>query len=314
MNGFLLIDKPAGISSFGVVARVRRALDVEKVGHCGTLDPLATGLLIVCLGKATKLAQFVSKQNKSYSAEITLGFTSTTYDSEGKLTAYESEKIPSEDDIRQALPEFAGDIEQVAPMYSAVKHLGKPLYKYALKNQTVEPKIRNVRIDTINIVSYDYPHLTIDVACSSGTYIRSLAHDLGARLGCGGYISNLRRTEIGKWHVDSALPLTQLVELPTQKTSGNAEMTIFGDAYVAIERMLDLPALCISDPRASEIPNGVPIRSQDIVLGGESIDIGQLVALRTSKGELLAVGRMRFGSANFDRLGDEAVVEYVRVI
>lgn len=314
MNGLLLIDKPEGITSFGVVSRVRKTLGIKKVGHCGTLDPLATGLLIICLGKATKLAQFVSKQSKKYLAEITLGYVSTTLDRDGELTAYSPETKPTLEEIQTLLPEFTGEIEQVAPAYSAVKHQGQPLYKYARRNQPVEEKKRHVHVSEINITAYKYPHLSIEVVCSSGTYIRSIAHDLGQRLNCGGYISNLRRVAIGRWRLESAIRLDDLRERIGIATESVVDMTRFAEAYVPIENMLEIPNLRVFEPRAAQVMKGVPIRMRDVLEHDEPLDLGQLVAVRGLHGELLAIGRMRCGSLAFGEFGDEPLVEYVRVI
>lgn len=314
MNGFLLIDKPEGITSFGVVSRVRRVLGIKKVGHCGTLDPQATGLLIICLGKATKLAQFVSKQNKKYLAEITLGYVSTTLDRDGELTAYSPETKPAIEDILTLLPEFTGEIEQVAPAYSAVKHQGQPLYKYARKNQPVEEKKRRVHISAISVTAYEYPLLNMEVVCSSGTYIRSIAHDLGQRLNCGGYVSNLSRVAIGSWRLESAIRLDDLPERSGITVEGVGDVTRFAEAYIPIENMLEIPALRVLEPRAAQVVKGVPIRIRDVCQPDEPLDLGQLVAVRGLQGELLAIGLMRCGSVAFGEFGDEPIVEYLRVI
>lgn len=314
MNGFLLIDKPAGITSFGVVAKVRRVLGIKKVGHCGTLDPQATGLLIICLGKATKLAQFVSKQSKKYLAEITLGYVSTTFDRDGELTAHLPETKPTLEEILKLLPEFTGEIEQVAPAYSAVKHHGQPLYKYARRNQLVEDKKRRVHVSEISIKTYEYPHLSVEVVCSSGTYIRSIAHDLGQHLNCGGYVSNLRRAAIGRWLLENAIRLDDLQERLGSTVESSVDVTRFAQAYVPIENMLEIPTLRVLEPRSALVIKGVPIRIQDVFQYDEPLDLGQLVAVRGSHGELLAIGRMRCGSVAFGEFGDQPLVEYVRVI
>jgi tRNA pseudouridine55 synthase len=311
MNGFLLIDKPEGITSFGVVARVRRILGIQKVGHCGTLDPQATGLLIVCLGKATKLAQFVTKESKTYRAEITFGSISTTLDRDGEITDYPDAKIPSLEDVQGLLPLFSGDIEQSAPMYSAVKHQGKPLYKYARKNQEVEQKIRRVHIDNISILSFVYPLLVIEVTCSSGTYVRSIAHDLGKQLGCGGYISNLRRTSVGKWRLEDS---TKIEDLPVSTEESLIDLRGLGNAFIPMEQMLEMPTLHVTAPRAPQVAQGVPLRLEDLMTSEQPLLLGQLVALLGLRDELLAVGRMRCNNPIPADWGNQPVVDYVRVI
>jgi tRNA pseudouridine55 synthase len=270
--------------------------------------------LILCLGKATKLAQFVSKQTKKYLAEITLGYVSTTLDRDGELTAYSPETKPMLEEILKLLPEFTGEIEQVAPAYSAVKHQGQPLYKYARKNQVVEEKKRHVHVNEINITAYEYPHLSIEVVCSSGTYIRSIAHDLGQRLNCGGYVSNLRRAAIGRWRLEDAIRLDELHERFSITTEDAVDMTHLTEAYVPIENMLEIPTLRVLEPRAAQVMRGVPIRIQDVFEHDEPLVLGQLVAVRGLHGELLAIGRMRCGSVAFGEFGDQSLVEYVRVI
>ncbi len=314
MNGFLLIDKPPGITSFGVVSKVRKTMGVEKAGHCGTLDPLATGLLIICLDKATRLAQFVSKQDKRYSADIRLGHVSSTFDRDGELTGYPGAARPTREDVLRALPRFTGEIEQVAPAFSALKHEGKPLYKYARRSQAVEEKVRRVRINEISVTTYEYPNLSVDVACSSGTYIRSIAHDLGQLLNCGGYINDLRRTAIGRWRVESAIRLDVLQEHWVDSATAAIDMSLFAEAYIPMEDMLDMPSLRVVERRAAQVLQGVPIRIQDVLGHDQPLDSGQLVAVRGLRGELLAIGRMRCGSVAFAKMGNEPLVEYVRVI
>ncbi len=216
MNGYILIDKPLGWTSFDVVARVRRlARDMTgeklKVGHAGTLDPLATGLLILLLGKATKQQDGFMKLDKSYEAEITLGSNSSTYDAEGELT-HISDRQPMLEQIQIALQTFIGPIEQMPPQFSAIKIDGKRAYELARAGKPAELKSRTVTINDLEITTYNYPKLVITTDVSSGTYIRSLAYDIGDRLGTGAYISSLRRTRIGEHSVDDAVMIDHLNE------------------------------------------------------------------------------------------------------
>ena len=210
-DGIILVDKPAEMTSFGVVARVRRVLSQQagkkvKVGHCGTLDPFATGLLMLCVGKECKNAGTYMKHDKVYEATFRLGQTSTTGDPEGELTEVSSAQ-PTPEDIEHALAQFRGDIQQRPPIFSAIKIDGKRAYKLARDGQEVELPLRTITIHSLELVEYSYPDLKIRTHVSSGTYIRSLGVDIGAALGTGAYCSQLRRTSIAKWLVADAQTL-----------------------------------------------------------------------------------------------------------
>lgn len=213
----LLVDKPAGMSSFGVVARVRRILTEQKgsrgkVGHAGTLDPFATGLLVCLLGKGTKKATEFLKLDKRYTATIELGKTSTTGDIEGEITENKVEKIPSLDEVKKVVQSFVGEIIQRVPAYSAVKINGRRAYDLARKGIEVEMPVRKVQIYELELVSYEWPELRIRCKVSSGTYIRALGEDIGAALGVGGYLTELRRTEIGEFSVKDAVTLDEIMQ------------------------------------------------------------------------------------------------------
>jgi len=209
----ILIDKPAGISSFGVVAKVRGYLKAKyghkiKVGHTGTLDPFATGLLILLTGKMTKKSDEFLKKDKIYKAILKLGYTSTTGDPEGKITKT-SDIIPTIQDIQTTISSFIGDINQKVPTFSAVKINGERAYKLARKGVDFETPTRKVTIYSIEILEYNYPELTIRCHVSSGTYIRTLAEDIGKKLGTGAYLVALRRLQIADYNVKDALPLSR---------------------------------------------------------------------------------------------------------
>ena len=244
-NQIILVDKPAGISSFGVVARVRSYLKVEfghkvKVGHTGTLDPFATGLLILLSGKMTKRSNEFLKKDKIYEATLKLGYTSTTGDPEGQIQEYNSiSRAPedtlsrsmladvasterpspvttgarerSEKDVSLVLNGFIGKITQIPPRFSAIKINGERAYKLARKGADFEIPSREVEIYSINILDYHYPFLTIRVHCSSGTYIRTLAEDIGRKLGTGAYLTSLRRTKVGDYIIKDAFPLSHFI-------------------------------------------------------------------------------------------------------
>jgi tRNA pseudouridine55 synthase len=213
-DGILLIDKPAGMTSFGVVARIRRVLSQKaskkiKVGHTGTLDPFATGLMILVTGKECKNAGNYIKLDKTYEATIHLGQTSTTGDPEGEITDI-SDKVPTKDEISTVLAKFTGEITQTPPIYSAIKINGQRAYKLARKGEMVEIPQRQINIYSLNLINYEYPELIIRTHVSSGTYIRSLAEDIGKELGTGAYCTALRRTTIGEWDIAQSKHLSEM--------------------------------------------------------------------------------------------------------
>jgi tRNA pseudouridine55 synthase len=214
MDGILLVDKPTGWTSHDVVAKVRGIIKAEtgqkiKIGHTGTLDPAASGLMILVLGKYTKRAGEFSKLDKTYEAELTLGKTSTTGDSEGEIIE-KSDKKPSPEQIEAVLESFTGEISQVPPIYSAIKVDGRRAYDMARKGQEVKLQPRRIKIYSITDVKYDYPKLSFVVSVSSGTYIRSLAADIGKALGTGAYLSNLCRTEVGQYKIQDSIPTSEV--------------------------------------------------------------------------------------------------------
>jgi tRNA pseudouridine55 synthase len=216
MEGLLLVDKPQGKTSFSLIARLRRILNVKTIGHAGTLDPMATGLMILLIGKSyTKQASSFLDYDKAYDAQITLGVTTDTYDAEGEMVA-SSDKIPTLEEILSLLPRFNGAQMQVPPMFSAKKQNGKKLYELARKGiEVVRPPVQ-VHLNT-KLTSYAPPLLNLSINCSKGTYIRSIAHDLGQLLGSGGHLSGLVRTRVGPYRLSDALPGSWLFDLEIEE-------------------------------------------------------------------------------------------------
>ncbi len=209
-HGFLLIDKPEGPTSHDIVAEVRRTLPEKSIGHLGTLDPAASGLLVLAVGsKALKVVELFTDLTKEYIADVRFGSVSTTYDREGTLEEVVRQpgvEIPTDSEIQNSIADrFAGEIEQVPPGYSAIKVGGERAYRKMRQGRLVDLPPRQVEIKHCDVLSYSYPDLKLDVECSSGTYIRSLAHDLGNLLRVGGYLSGLRRTKVGDWSIDNAV-------------------------------------------------------------------------------------------------------------
>ena len=210
-EGLILnVCKPQGITSFGVVRKIKHALSVKKVGHAGTLDPMAEGVLIVMVGKATKRAVEFESLTKEYDALIRLGISTDTYDITGNILSERDCSHISEDTINSALRDFIGEIEQIPPMYSALKIDGRKLYKLARQGIELERKPRRIKIDHIGLTDFNLPCFRIEVTCSKGTYIRSIAHDLGEKLGCGACLQELKRTAIGDFRIEDSLKLDEI--------------------------------------------------------------------------------------------------------
>ena len=214
LDGALLIDKPAGPTSHDVVDIIRRNFGIKKVGHCGTLDPAATGLLIIVLGKGTKLSEKLMADDKVYEGAMKFGATTSSYDADGDVTATAPVPPLTVEQLNEAAKSFVGDHLQTPPMVSAVKIDGVPLYKLARKGVEVERKPRLIHIYTYKFTDYTEPIGVFRVACTKGTYVRSLAHDLGQKIGCGAHLSTLRRLVSGKFDVADSIAMEELCKLP----------------------------------------------------------------------------------------------------
>ena len=212
MDGILNINKPSAMTSFGVVAYVKRLTGERHAGHAGTLDPDATGILPVFLGKATRVVEFLMDNRKTYHAEIELGTATDTYDGSGKVVYQGDTSNITKNKVEQALTTFRGEIEQIPPMYSALKHQGQPLYRLARAGVSIERKSRAVKIYRLELISWQRPLVKLEIECSKGTYIRSLANDLGKALGCGAHLKSLTRTQYGIFNINEAISLKQLEE------------------------------------------------------------------------------------------------------
>jgi len=252
VDGIVNIYKPKGMTSHQVVQAVRRLLGQRRVGHTGTLDPLASGVLPLVMGKATRVAEFMSLKDKVYWAEVVFGRTTTTYDAEGETVTEQPNPSLTLDEVAEAIREFRGKIEQSPPAYSAVKQRGIPAYKFARAGIEVTPRKRLVRIDAINILDWqpgDPPRVHLQIKCGSGTYIRSLAHDLGQKLGCGAFLSGLVRTKVGPFNLRNALRLEAL-ELAVELGYWNELV------YPLDEALTDLDVIVLSDNSLEIIRQG----------------------------------------------------------
>jgi tRNA pseudouridine55 synthase len=215
VDGILILDKPIGCSSNQALQQVRKLYQARKAGHCGSLDPLATGVLPICLGEATKFSSYLLGANKTYRATCRLGETTTTGDAEGEIVECRPVRV-DEMQVKQCLAQFVGEIAQIPPMYSALKHQGKRLYQLAREGKQVERKSRQVTIDRLELLSSTADSLSFQVSCSKGTYIRTLAEDIGAALGCGAYLIALRRSAVDSFTEQDALTIERLQSLEQQ--------------------------------------------------------------------------------------------------
>lgn len=247
-SGFLVVDKPVGWTSHDVVDAARRWLGVRRVGHLGTLDPLATGALPLAVREATRLGPYLPEGRKVYVGTLRLGISTESYDAEGRVTHRHDGPLPEEAAVREALARFVGETEQIPPMFSSVKKDGEPLYKRARRGEEVEREPRRVRIDAIEVHHYAPPEVGIEVVCAPGTYVRTLAHDLGRALGCGAHLSGLRRTESGPFSLATA-------ERPEvyERLADEGELEA---RLVPPEEALGLPRVALSAVQARRVAHG----------------------------------------------------------
>lgn len=282
--GFLNIDKPAGITSHDVVVQIRRMLKIKKVGHSGTLDPLATGVLILCLGRGTRLVQFLNESEKVYQASIQLGIETDTGDLEGKVIQQIDPSAITQAEIETALGKFIGEIEQIPPMYSAIKKNGKKLYELARAGETIQRQPRKVHIGQINIIAFKNPFLNLSITCSRGTYIRSLAHDLGRRLGSGACLKELRRTRSGPFDINTAWTPKEIEDL--QKRN---QLPLIGPDIA----LSHLGVLKVNEEASRKIRFGITIKEDEVCEGLSALtDEKQLVRICNLEGKLLAIGEV----------------------
>lgn len=213
MEGVLLVDKPKGLTSHDVVYHLRRKLQIKKIGHAGTLDPMATGVLVMLIGKATRISQYLMSVDKVYEGEATLGVVTDSQDAEGEVMSTQPVPELTEARVREVMKGFLGDQYQTPPMHSAIKIGGVPLYKLARKGEEVEREPRFIRIAAFNLLSFATPKISFDLHCTKGTYVRTVASDLGQKLDCGAHLSALRRTGSGKFTIGQCMPLEQIEAL-----------------------------------------------------------------------------------------------------
>jgi tRNA pseudouridine55 synthase len=278
-QGLLVLDKPAGITSRAAVDRVAAWFPRgTRIGHTGTLDPLATGVLVVCIGRATRLAEYVLGMDKAYQAEFLLGAHSDTDDAEGFVEPVPVDRPPDRATITEHLAHFIGEIDQVPPSFSAAKVAGRRAYALARRGQQIRPQARRVRIDDLVVRAYEYPRLEIEVRCGSGTYVRSLARDLGHRLGCGALVSRLRRTRVGPFTIE------QSITLDVDASAARSRLLAPAIAVAA------LPRLVLEPGAIRQLQHGVPAPIPSSLTSHEAAQ--QAVAVFDTARNLVAVGRV----------------------
>lgn len=280
LHGFLVIDKPAGLTSHDVVARLRRLLGCRKIGHTGTLDPFATGVLPVAAGEGTKAIQFLDEAAKEYQAVMRLGTATDTQDLTGVTVAESDWRHITERDIRGVFASFTGSMTQIPPMYSALKSGGVPLYKLARKGETIERQGRLIEIFSLTIDRIELPDISFTIRCSRGTYVRTVASDLGESLGTGAHLRSLRRVASGSFNLETAVTLEQLSALTPQQRS---------ECIVPVWKALDpLRALQLTPKGAVNVTNGKTPLPDDFISPPGGVAAGEFVRLMLD-GELVAV-------------------------
>ncbi len=280
VDGILLLDKPLGCTSNSALQKVRYLFDAKKAGHTGSLDPLATGVLPICFGQASKVTAFLLDSNKRYTCTLQLGSTTTSGDKEGDVLL-EREITHSSSDIEPALVRFRGEIEQIPPMHSALKHNGQPLYKLARQGIEIERKARKVTILELNCLNYTPDTITLDVLCTKGTYIRTLAQDIGEALGCGAHLSMLRRTLVEPFDCAKLYTIEEIQDL--------AKLGALKEILLPIDSALsEHPSITLTDEEAKRIQNGLKVSRRDI-------PDSQMIRLYINNGknnEFIGIGRL----------------------
>lgn len=305
-NGILAVRKRTGMTSHDLIRRLRAILDQKKIGHTGTLDPDASGLMLICLGRATKLTQFLTDWDKAYRGEITLGQISDTLDGTGNLQPGGPVPALAAADFAAILGRFRGKGVQKAPAYSAVKVSGRELHKYARAGVEVDAPVREIEITAIELVDFSLPRVTIRVECSKGTYIRVLADEIGRTLGCGGYLSKLERLRVGPYELDAALAEEDIKQLHEQ---GTLEQSV-----VEIEQVLKFPVIQMGRRVTDKIKDGITPVYRDVISLAGNFRSGDLISMANEHGKILAIGRSKFDAVDLQTRQPDDFFSYVRVL
>ncbi|HKZ22509.1 MAG TPA: tRNA pseudouridine(55) synthase TruB [candidate division Zixibacteria bacterium] len=305
-EGGLVINKPTGITSHDTLDKLRNLLPETSIGHTGTLDPQAEGVLFAILGKATKISSFIENWDKEYLAKIKLGIRTDTYDLEGKILEAVEEIQVTESDIKESVGSLVGEISQTPPVYSAIKYKGKKLYEYARAGVEVKPEKRKVTIKNLEIVHINIPYIELKINCSKGTYIRSIANDIGEKLGCGAVLTSLVRTKAGPYNLEQALTLEKVEEICDQNK--------ISDYIIPISEILkDLARIVVEEGCEKRIKNGMELKRENLTSVG-NFKSGETVKVMNSNGEVLALGKFLVSSAELAKTDAEKIFQYLRVL
>lgn len=278
ISGVLVVDKPVGLTSHDVVQIVRKGTNIRRAGHTGTLDPRASGVLVILIGPAVRLSEYVSASDKRYQAVVRLGASTDTYDADGRIVSTSPVDKLNEIQFEEALQSFVGEIEQIPPPFSAVKVKGRKAYEMAREGEEIDLAPRRIKVYSLELLEWAPPEVVIDVYCSSGTYVRSLAHDLGEKLGCGAHLIGLRRTKSGRFTLRDAVPLRRLREA---FEDGNWYQFLIP----AAEALSDWPAIELTQDQVEAIRHGHRVSSENGGIEGE-VDMVRGVS---EQGELVAL-------------------------
>jgi len=305
-SGILLVDKPSSVVSRRVVDLLSARLNTNQIGHAGTLDPNASGLFIVLIGSATKLSRFLMEGKKVYHAKLRFGISTDTYDREGRIIAEHDPSHLTLEEIRKVLEEFRGKIHQSPPPFAAVKFRGKPLYRYARKGEIIHLPPRPVMIYSLEILSWSCPDLTMEVVCSRGTYLRSLAHDIGERLGVGGHLYEIRRIESEPYHVQQAQPLDKLLMLPPDELEKE---------IIPVDRSLfHIPRIEVPSELEGKLKNG-QILPLDFLISRIPSHLQRSDLVQLSSPRWLAIARLNHSVSELFQLSGKVIpYRYERVI
>lgn len=308
-NGVLLFHKPAGMTSHDAVQGIRKVIRQRRVGHTGTLDPLAEGLLLVCLGRATKIVRFLTEFDKTYEAEIRLGHSTSTFDAEGVFLNQRPFDIPRlrEKELESLLDKYRGRFTQTVPAYSAVRVNGQRLHSLARRNIKVDLPEREVEISKLELIGFEAPSLHLRVTCSKGTFIRALANDIGRDLGCGAYLAALKRTRVGKFDLEQALDIDQFT-VCHMSNSVNEKLLSYDDVLI-------YDSITVTDDFRKMVLAGRTLTPADCIEINGDFEKSERIVLKDRSGDILAIGTAERSADRITEAGiDEKLFTYIRVL
>jgi tRNA pseudouridine55 synthase len=307
-NGLLAINKDIGPTSHDTLDELRNILNYRKIGHIGTLDPGASGVLVFCLGDALKIVQFLMDWDKEYLAKIKLGEITDTYDAQGIVIKKTDNPVLDNEGIRETVLSFKGQSWQTPPLYSAIRHQGKRLYQYARKKEEIEIRKKKVEIKKIEVKEIELPYVVIGVTCSKGTYIRSLAYDIGEKLGCGAHLFSLCRTRVGPFELKDVYELDEVKKAADE--NGILRILVLWEQVFR-----SLPAVVVTEEFKARIENGPQLKREDIISIEKGFGPREKIGLKDKKGTILAIGEFLVSSVELFRLNEkERIFQYLRVL